>query len=264
MNFVLRRYLINLQQCRSYATVKKFFKSATLQTSNGKYEIALDQKKLKTPGGKIFQVTSEPLANAVAAEWNLQRENIDRSTMHLTSLLNTAQDNPNGLTKIDLTNYLVNYLPTDTVLFQSEKEDELASVQANEWDPVILWFNKQFQADLRKSNDLSSPQLSATTRMNVSKYLLSHDESSLHAITFSVDSLKSVILTLAILHRMLSTEKAVYLSRLEEEFQLGFWGRVEWAHDSSQQELQSRVSAAILLVHLTSTTTSLKIKSAAQ
>uniref|UniRef100_A0A6P4F6T5 ATP synthase mitochondrial F1 complex assembly factor 2-like n=1 Tax=Drosophila rhopaloa TaxID=1041015 RepID=A0A6P4F6T5_DRORH len=49
---------------------------------------------------------------------------------------------------------------------------------------------------------------------------------------------------------MLTVEKAVTLARLEEEYQLKFWGRVEWAHDLSQQELQSRLAAAVLFVHL--------------
>jgi ATP synthase F1 complex assembly factor 2 len=50
----------------------------------------------------------------------------------------------------------------------------------------------------------------------------------------------------------LTPEKAVLLSRLEEEFQLGHWGRVEWAHDLSQQDLQARLSAAIFFVHCNS------------
>lgn len=32
---------------------------------------------------RSFVVCSEPLAIAVAAEWNAQKENIERSTMHL-------------------------------------------------------------------------------------------------------------------------------------------------------------------------------------
>lgn len=45
--------------------------------------MTLDHRKLKTPGGKTFYVESEPLALAVAAEWDAQRETIAQSTMHL-------------------------------------------------------------------------------------------------------------------------------------------------------------------------------------
>lgn len=35
-------------------------------------------------------------------------------------------------------------------------------------------------------------------------------------------------------------------------FQTKYWGRVEWAHDVNQFDLQSRVAAAILFIHLNS------------
>lgn len=69
---------------------------------------------------------------------------------------------------------------------------------------------------------------------------------------FAVDTLKSIILTLAVVDRFMTVEKAILLTRLEEEFQLGHWGRVEWAHDLNQQELQARLAAAILFIYFNS------------
>lgn len=65
-----------------------------------------------------------------------------------------------------------------------------------------------------------------------------------------MDTLKSVLLALAAIDQRISVVKAAALSRLEEEYQAKFWGRVEWAHDLSQQELQARLAAAVLFVHL--------------
>lgn len=65
------------------ATVKRFYKQATVLSSGDKFEIALDHRKLKTPKGKVFEVSSEPLAFAVAVEWESQKETINRSGMHL-------------------------------------------------------------------------------------------------------------------------------------------------------------------------------------
>ena len=42
----------------------------------------MDHRKLKTPKGKTFEVSSEPLAYAVALEWESQKETINRSNMH--------------------------------------------------------------------------------------------------------------------------------------------------------------------------------------
>lgn len=243
------------------ASVKKFYKKTSVVYNEGKYEITLDHRKLKTPKGTVLQVDSEPLAIALATEWDSQKGTINQSSMHLTSLVNTSLDNPNHLSKLDLVNYMINYLPTDTVLYQSENDDELYKMQSKEWDPVILWFNDRYGVEMRKNRDINTPQIADVTRMRISKHLLSYDEASLHAFVYAVDTLKSVILTCACIDRFLSVEKAVLLARLEEEFQCLNFGRVEWAHDSAQQELQARLAAAVLFVHLNSSSELVRQKS---
>lgn len=96
--------------------------------------------------------------------------------------------------------------------------------------------------------------------MNLGKYFGSYNLASLHGFTYAIDTLKSLILACAVVKMHLSVEKAVLLSRLEEEYQLGHWGRVEWAHDLNQQELQARVSAAVLFIYCNSSSQLIKQK----
>jgi len=250
------RNLISFKQistttCRQYASSpKRFYKNTNvLYSGNNQYEVMLDNRKLKTPNGSPFVVRSEPLAIAVAAEWNAQREKIERSTMHLTALCSTSIDNPNRLTKEDMVDYILHFLPTDTVLFHSWEDDELYKVQCRDWDPVIKWFNERYGTELKKCRDISSPVVAAGTKMNITKHLLSYDLTSMHGFIFAVDVLKSIVLALACIDRYLTVEQAVKLSRLEEEFQITHWGRVEWAHDLSQQDHQARLAAAVLFIH---------------
>lgn len=91
--------------------------------------------------------------------------------------------------------------------------------------------------------------MSKQAKMVVSRHLLSYNEEVLHAFVFAVDSLKSILLAFACIDRQISVQRAVQLARLEEEFQLRFWGRVEWAHDLNQQDLQARVAASILFIY---------------
>lgn len=73
------------------AVRKRFFKKTDILYSNGKYEVTLDQRKLKTPKGNLFTVDSESLALAVATEWDSQKEKLDQSTMHLVrNIMNTV------------------------------------------------------------------------------------------------------------------------------------------------------------------------------
>ncbi|XP_055381971.1 ATP synthase mitochondrial F1 complex assembly factor 2 [Condylostylus longicornis] len=235
---------------RSFATKKRFFKNTSVLYSDGKYEITLDHRKLKTPTGAPFSLKSEPLAIAVANEWDSQKNEIKQSSMHLTGLCFTCLDNPNKLQKSDMVNYCLNFLSSDTVLFQSEDEKDLKKLQKKEWDPIIEWFNKRYDTDLQKTTDFSSPKMSADDKMKISKYLNSYNDEILHGITFAIDTLKSIILAFAVIDQYLDVERAVHLARLEEEYQLKFWGRVEWSHDLSQQDLQARLAASILFIHL--------------
>ena len=72
---------------QSVTAKKRFYKDVSLvDAGNGSYEILLDSKKLKTPGGAIFSVESEPLALAVAHEWESQKDLVLLSQMHLTGI----------------------------------------------------------------------------------------------------------------------------------------------------------------------------------
>lgn len=219
---------------------------------DGKYEVLLDQRKLKTPKGTLFTVESEPLALAISTEWNQQKDTIERSTMMLTALSNTAIDNPNHLSKNDIINFILTYAETDTILFHNNDEAGLYQLQVEEWDPIIEWFNKRYDTELVKSTDIRPPVFPANAKMNIANYLKSHNLTTLHGFQFAVETVKSVMLAFACIDRFITPEKAVLLSRLEEEYQLGHWGRVEWAHDLAQQDLQARFSSAVFHIHCNS------------
>lgn len=55
--------------------------------AGGQFEINLDRRKLKTPGGKLFTVPNEALAIAVATEWDAQKDTLKFYTMHLVRSL---------------------------------------------------------------------------------------------------------------------------------------------------------------------------------
>ncbi|KAJ1524009.1 hypothetical protein ONE63_010552 [Megalurothrips usitatus] len=253
---------------RHYAAPpKRFYKHTGVLTCDGQFEVTLDQRKLKTPQGSVFRVKSEPLALAVAQEWDAQKDRINQATMHLSSLCNTAIDNPNHINKFDAVQGILSFLETDTVLFQSADVDnpnakELYDVQVREWNPIIEWFNERFGVDLVASRDIIGPTVNDDAKGKIQRHLLSYNDWAIHGFCFAVETLKSVILALACVERFIPVEKAVLLTRLEEEYQSGFWGRVEWAHDLSQQQMQGRVAAAVLFIHLNSSSVAVRQKDA--
>lgn len=66
-------------------TRKRFYKGTGIMQNESKWEVTLDQRRLKTPNGKVLTVPSEPLARAIAAEWDAQTETVVQPTMHLVN-----------------------------------------------------------------------------------------------------------------------------------------------------------------------------------
>lgn len=65
--------------------MNKIKKILLVLSTGGLFEINLDKRKLKTPGGKLFTVPNEALAIAVATEWDAQKDTLKFYTMHLVS-----------------------------------------------------------------------------------------------------------------------------------------------------------------------------------
>ncbi|KAA3675366.1 uncharacterized protein DEA37_0001399, partial [Paragonimus westermani] len=75
-----------LQECNNFTNNDTSFSSLTHIASGERspvYEIHLDQRKLRTPGGKALLVPNEVLALALAREWDSQKNTIQRHCMHL-------------------------------------------------------------------------------------------------------------------------------------------------------------------------------------
>ena len=205
----------HLSSMASSKNRKRFYKDVTICESHPKvnnqkrFEINLDKRKLKTPGGKLVQLDNEHLAHAISEEWSSQTDNIKLNTMHLTSLYNTCMDNPNKLSKDSLATSLCEYLQTDTLLyFDSDSKQKLGHLQETKWRPLVDWFNLKFP-DLKLSiqKEIIDAESTNSTRLGESpnsfeQYLNKNfDLNTLIAFNYMCECLKSVILSVALLER---------------------------------------------------------------
>ncbi|XP_056109000.1 ATP synthase mitochondrial F1 complex assembly factor 2 [Rhinichthys klamathensis goyatoka] len=240
---------------------KKFYENVSIsQVDGGLFEINLDKRKLKTPGGKLFTVPNEALAIAVATEWEVQKETLKFYTMHLTTLCNTALDNPTQRTKEQMISAALKFLETDTICYRVEEPPGLVELQTNEWEPVMNWIEQRYNVVIGSSSNIMGPQIPEETKETFRQHLHSYNFWSLTGLEYVITQLKSLILSFGLIDRHLSVEQAVLLSRLEEEYQIQSWGNVEWAHDYDMYELQARTAAGAMFVHLSSESTAVKRK----
>ncbi|CAL8381621.1 ATP synthase mitochondrial F1 complex assembly factor 2 [Gadus morhua] len=240
---------------------RKFYKDVSIaQGEGGVYEVHLDRRKLKTPGGKLFTVPNESLAVAVATEWDAQKETLKYYSMHLTTLCNTAIDNPTHRDKQQMITASLKFVETDTVCYRIDDPPALVELQKNEWDPVLHWIENRYNVEIGSSYNILGPEIPAATIDTFRQHLNSYNFWSLTGLEFVITQLKSVVLSLALIDRHLTVEEAVLLSRLEEEYQIERWGSVEWCHDYDMYELRARTAAGALFVQLSSEMSSVKRK----
>ncbi len=67
-------------------------------------------------------------------------------------------------------------------------------------------------------------------------------------VAMVIDTLRSFVLASALLAGRIDGPEAVYLSRLEAEFQTRRFGEVEWAHPADKLGTASRACAAAFFV----------------
>ncbi|KAG8257310.1 ATP synthase mitochondrial F1 complex assembly factor 2 [Homalodisca vitripennis] len=184
-SIIFNKNIVTKPPCRNYsAPPKRFYRKVGILKSDGKYEITLDQRKLKTPKGTILKVDNEALALAVATEWDSQKEVIQRNNMHLTALSSTVIDNPNNNTKYDIVQQILSFLDTDTILFYSKEEDGLYQLQQKEWQPQIDWFCERFEVTLAATESIGIVNVLPETKAALQRQLLSYNFSAIHGILF--------------------------------------------------------------------------------
>ncbi|KAK7113819.1 ATP synthase mitochondrial F1 complex assembly factor 2-like [Littorina saxatilis] len=244
----------------SIREIKKFYRNASIATSDGWYEINLDKRKLRTPGGNVFRVPNEALALAVATEWNSQDKLVERHGMHLTNLSNTALDNPLRKTRENLTEEIVHFLETDTICYRMEEPDELQELQTAEWEPILQWARDRYQISVESTYDIAPPLITNDSKDIIRRHLMAYSDWALLGYHYAVDTIKSLLLVMALMDRHITVEKAFELAALEQIFQSRRWGNVEWHHDLEKYQLQSRLAASTLFVHWCSENTTVRQK----
>lgn len=242
---------------------RKFYKRTGIALCENKdedggrsYEVMLDKYRLRTPNGTVVRVPTEPLALAIAKEWDSQEDRIRRASMHLTSLANTVLDNPMHLTREDIIRSLLEFGDSDTLCYRCSEPEALAELETARWDPVLKDICSLYDLQINVYRDFtmaapSSPILAERDREKLRRELLgSFDRWSLVGLQHMTKALSSLFLSLSIADSCLNVDEAVELSRLEQNFQTERWGELPYVHELQREDLRANVAAGALMVLL--------------
>ncbi len=201
---------------------RRFYSQAGTASAGEGFAVRLDDKPVCTPAGRILAAPTLALAEAVAAEWNAQRDVIDPVKMPLTRLANViidgVSDRPGPVAA-----EIRKYLAADLVCYRAATPQGLVERQARHWDPIVAWARDALGAPFNLGAGVihvvqPEPALvAAGTAIPGDSWLLG----AVHTVTTLTGS---ALVALALSRGRLSAEEAWQAAHVDEDWNMAQWG----------------------------------------
>ncbi|RPH76323.1 MAG: ATPase [Candidatus Rokuibacteriota bacterium] len=187
------------------------------------FRILLDGKPIRTPAKRHFELPSQALAEAIAAEWEAQADHVDPATMPLTRLANSAIDGVAGR-EAEVRADIARYAGSDLVCYRAEGPEELVQRQAQLWDPVLSWAAGTLGVRLQVAAGIMPVAQPDAAAAAVVRALERRSAFALAALLVMTTLTGSALLALAHAHGHLPAEEAWAAAHVDEDWQISRWG----------------------------------------
>lgn len=218
---------------------KRFYKTAAAAPVEGGFAVTLDGRGVKTPAGKPLTIPTQALADAVAAEWDGQGDDIDPNSMPLMQLCGTAIDRVPDV-RDGLIDGLLRYVDTDLLCYRAETPEDLAARQAEVWQPLLDWAAETFGANLKVVNGVIPVTQDDSARQGFATAMVDLDDWQLTALAEMVGVSGSIVVGFAMFAGALDGEQAFKVCHVDEDHQIALWGE-----DAEATERRANVLAEL-------------------
>ena len=162
-------------------------------------------------------------AEAIAAEWAAQGEQLQPAALPLTQLANTAIDriapDPSSVMW-----ELLSYAGTDLLCYRAEEPASLVDRQQKLWQPLLDWLALRHDAPLSVyAGVIARPQPDASLG-SLRRHLGGLSPFALASLSAAVQTLGSLVIALALHEGRIDADEAFELAELDATFQIERWG----------------------------------------
>lgn len=202
---------------------KRFYTTVNVAPQqDGTFHILLDDKTLRTPARNTLAVTSAALADLLRAEWDAQTDHVDADAMPIMRIHAIAIDRvPHDRALI--TDDMLRYLETDLVCYFSD-DGEIAARQLQHFTPLLDWFAAHYGAALQTTDGLMPVAQPEALFTRIRSELDALDALSLAALALMTPLVGSIVLALAMQHRVMTLDALLVAARIEEDMQAERYG----------------------------------------
>ncbi len=227
---------------------RRFYQTVGVDHQPGGFAVQLDGRPVKTPARRALAAPIPALAQALAAEWEAQREVVDPAAMPLTRLANSIIDGvaaaPDAV-KAEVAKFLA----SDLVCYRAGSPDGLVERQARYWDPLIAWARDALGARFVLGEGVvfvaqPADALAAAVRV------IPDEPWRLGAVNAITGLTGSALIALAVAQGRLSVAEAWTAAHLDEDWNMEKWGRDQQALERRAAREAEMNAAALVLTML--------------
>jgi chaperone required for assembly of F1-ATPase len=199
------------------------------------FALTLDGKRARTPGGRALVVDGSLLAEAVAAEWNNQREFIDPSSMPVTRLANSAIDGVAHRPE-DVREAILAYAASDLLCYRAGEPQGLVARQRELWDPILAWAERRFHVRFVLAEGVVHVAQPPATAAAIAEELAEvANPFRLAGLSLATTLTSSALIALALAAGALGIDAAWAAAHVDED-----WNISQWGEDSEAAERRAR------------------------
>lgn len=200
---------------------KRFYKDVTVTEDLG---IALDGRTVKTPMKAPLRLPTRALADAVAAEWAGQGEEIKPATMTLTKLANTAIDRV-GEHRAAIAQEVLDYANSDLVCYRTDRPPDLVARHVKAWDPIVDWARTALDAPFEVTDGIlhrPQPEAALAAFGAAVETLSDFELAAFHSIMTLTGS---ALIAMMLARNGIAPEAAWLAAHVDEDYQVEHWGQ---------------------------------------
>ena len=229
--------------------MKRFWREVTVEPEGEGFAVRLDGRPMRTPAKAPCLVPSRALAEAMAAEWLAQGDEVDPAAMPLTRGANSAIDLVTP--EFDAAAATVAaYGETDLICYRAPHPARLARRQTEAWDPLAAWATETLAAPLLLAEGVMHVSQRPESLAHLAGAVRAHTPWELTALHDLVTLSGSLVIGLAVSHGRLEPHAAWLLSRIDEDWNIDEWGEDAEAAGVAARRQADFLNTARLLVLL--------------
>ena len=201
---------------------KRFYAQAGVAETPKGFGVMLDGKAVRTPSRRLLAAPTREIAEAIAAEWDAQKEIIDPTTMPMTRLANSVIDAVAARVEA-VADDIAKYFHSDMLFYRAGHPAQLVANEAEHWDPVLFWAADTLGAHFILTEGIVHVR-QPDQAVAAARAALPADPWSIAALHVVTTVTGSALLALALLRGALDEDQVWAAAHVDEDWNIAQWG----------------------------------------